>query len=123
MTDIETVCEELRALGYAPEPMQLNGADAVIVDYRVEAGRYQGGEFRIAVSFQEGGYLEYPPHFLHVRSLPDARLPVHSSHEYEGATWSLSSVPPSDFWDGLLPLEKTMKTFFQRHLTRIWNQM
>ena len=125
MTGTDAVLGELRALGFAPEVIGLTnyGASGIAFDYSVPTGRYRGQIFRIAISFQEDAYPEYPPHFLHVRSLPGAHLTAHSQYELDGASWMAFSVPPSDFWDRLPPEQKNMKTFFNRHIQRVWDQL
>ena len=126
MTAAEKACLELRELGTEAEIVEIQGfpaSQAVVLGYRVQSGRYQRQQFQIAISFQEEGYPEYPPHFLHVRSLPDSSLPLYRKHQHDGSEWSAFSVPPSDFWDGLPPQLKNMKTYFHRHMARVWDQM
>ena len=77
----------------------------------------------IAVSFQEEGYPEYPPHFIHVKEVADAKLPEHQTFQFENARWVSFSVPPTDFWDGLPSSEKNMKTYVHRHLARFLDQV
>ncbi len=123
MTEIESVCRELHALGMQPAVMQTPMGSAVTVEYFVPTGRYRGQSFRIAVSFQETNYPEYPPHFLHIRTLPESTLTPYRRYEQDAETWSMFSVPPGDFWDRLPPEAKTMKTYFNRHVPRIWHQL
>lgn len=127
MTSTESVCAELRELGYDPEALHNPGlvgeGDIVFFDYRVPTGRYRGEVFRVGLSIQDPGYPEYPPHFVLVRSLPQAALHVHSTCRHEDQEWSAFSVPPGDFWDRLPPAEKTMRTYFRRHLQRFWSQV
>lgn len=126
MTGNEAVCRELGGLGFTPSVERVPDYGEVIAfDYPVPTGRYRGQTFRIAVGFQGNSYPEYPPHFLHVRSLlqADLRLPVHRTYERDGNSWTVFSVPPGDFWDRLPPAEKTMKTYRNRHLPRFWQEL
>ena len=125
MTEIRAVVRELRGLGFEPETVAIPqyGTTAVAFKYTVPTGRYRGQRFRMAISFQDVAYPEYPPHFLHVCSLPGAKLTAHNRYEIDGATWMAFSVPPSDFWDRLPPERKTMKTYFDLHVPRVWREM
>ena len=120
------IAQELSKLGFAPETLEISGLGgnrAVAFKYRVRVGRCKGNHFRVGVAFQESGYPEYPPHFVWVAELTNARLPVHSTCHHQGVRWEAFSVPPSDFWDRLPPSEKNMKTYINRHLARFWNQV
>ena len=126
MTPLEQVCRELRELGYEPTLVSPGGFGAgglVVVDYEVITGRYKGRTFKVSIGFQEDAYPEYPPHFVGVANLADPRIPVHSSHRRGNDTWSMFSVPPSDYWDNLSSSEKNMKTYVRRHLARFWSQV
>lgn len=125
MTVLERVCAELSALGYQPEIVDFSnfGESTVVVKYQVAVGRYRDRILDVGFSFQEDGYPEYPPHFIHVKDLQESNLPQHSRHDHDGAGWTVFSVPPSDFWDSLPPAEKNMKIYINRHLTRFWNQV
>ncbi len=126
MSDLNKINSELSELGFTPQIVhfpEFGSGEAVVIGYPVTTGRYKGQTFKIGISFQEGGYPEYPPHFLHVQTLPASLFPEYSRHRYAHSDWSVFSVPPSDFWDNL-PLEKkNMKTYLNRHLTRFWNQI
>ena len=39
---------------------------AVSFDYTIETGSHMGRQVTVGVSFQEGGYPDYPPHWIHV---------------------------------------------------------
>ena len=126
MNPLEQVCTELRELGYEPTIASLPGFGAgglVVINYEIATGRYRGRTFKVGIGFQEDAYPEYPPHFVGVANLPDPRIPVHSSHSCNNASWSMFSVPPSDFWDNLPPSDKNMKTYVRRHLARFWSQV
>lgn len=126
MTAIETIHHEFEDLGFDPRIKMFSGfnlGQVVVFDYVVDTGRYQGKRFSLGISFQEDGYPEYPPHFVHIADLPEATLTKHSVHQAEGVEWSVFSFPPSDFWDRLPPADKNMKTYLRRHLVRVWNQI
>ena len=126
MDALEKVANELIAINITPRitpDSAFCGQRAVVFEYPVEVGRYRGRVVEIAVSFQEDGYPEYPPHFVHVKGLVDAKLPEHSASEFENARWASFSVPPMDFWDGLPSTEKNMKTYIHRHLVRFLDQI
>lgn len=126
MNDSQKVRDELRELGFQTELARFPNAGedgAVVIDYPVETGRYKGQTFKIGIGFQESGYPEYPPHFIHVRELPESHIPHHSQHSYEGVDWTVFSIPPKDFWDSLPTPAKNMKTYINRHLVRFWSQI
>lgn len=126
MGAIDVVERELLELGYRPEVTDVPGfgfGRVAIFRYPVSTGRYRGRTFRVGVGFQEEGYPEYPPHFVFVAELPHANFPKWATYRIECQEWSVFSFPPSDFWDGLAPTEKNMKTYLRRHLTRVWRDM
>lgn len=124
MSVVEAVIREIREIGFEAEEVTLpNYGRAVALDYAVPTGRLRGRTFRVAIGLQDIAYPEYPPHFLHVRSLPDPALTSHTTYEWDGGDWTAFSVPPSDFWDRLPPGQKTMKTYFRRHLQRVWGEL
>ena len=126
MNALETAHSEFIELGLAPQLVdsgEFGGHRAIIIAYPVQSGRFKGQTWQIGISFQEEGYPEYPPHFVHVTGLSKPKLPVHSSHQYGDTDWYVFSVPPSDFWDDLPTSEKNMKTYIHRHLQRFWDQI
>lgn len=126
MSPVERVSEELRSLGYKPQLLHFEETGLggfVVIDYNAPVGRYKGRKFRVGIGFQEDGYPEYPPHFIAVANLEAPKLPVYSSQHLGSDTWSLFSVPPSDFWDSLPSSSKNMKTYLLRHVMRFWSQM
>lgn len=126
MNAIETAKRELRELGFDPvvvsDPACSHGP-VLVFRYPVTHGPHRGTTFRIGISFQEDAYPEYPPHFVHVADLAGSRLTRHSSYQYQQTEWSVFSLPPSDFWDGLPPADKNMRTYLHRHLARVWAQI
>lgn len=125
MSAVERVKAELRKLGYRPEIVSFSNfaAKTVVIKYLVTVGQYKGQRLSIGFSFQEEGYPEYPPHFIHVKNLQEPRLPQHSRHDHDGDSWAVFSVPPNDFWDDLASADKNMKTYINRHLVRFWDQV
>ena len=126
MTPAELICAELSELGLAPRVVVAEGFfqnTAVVLEQNVPTGRFKNQTLTVAIGFQEHVYPDYPPHFIYVAELPDSRLPVHSSFEYDNRGWKSFSVPPSDFWDACPASEKNMKTFMNRHLLRFWSQI
>ncbi|MCY4232386.1 MAG: hypothetical protein OXE59_01375 [Bacteroidetes bacterium] len=123
----DKVLEELRKLGFEPKMINLmsqsNVQRAVMFKYKVETGSYRGNSIKMAISFQEDAYPEYPPHFVHLESnINLKKIPVHSSYHFEGQDWSAYSIPPSDFWDTLSSSEKNMRTYIKRHIQRVLAQ-
>ena len=124
MSATEIACRELDQLGLSAALHRMPGyGEVLLFAYAVPTGRYQEQRFRIGIGMKDIAYPEYPPHFLHICSLPDTSLPAHKTYEHDGCRWTAFSVPPHDFWDRLSPEEKTMKTYFNRHLSRIWHQL
>ena len=126
MSAVETARRELRDLGFDPEIVtdpSCSHTPVLMFDYPVANGSHRGTTFRMGISFQEEGYPEYPPHFVHIARLQGTRLTKHSSYTYQDIEWSVFSLPPNDFWDALPPEGKNMKTYVYRHLTRVWARL
>ena len=126
MRTLDWISAELSAEGFTPEILIASGCPgngAVIINYRVDTGQYKNKRFKTGIAFKEGGYPEYPPHFICVADIPESSLPVFSKFSYRDSEWSVFSVPPSDFWDSLPSSDKNMKTYINRHLARFWNQI
>lgn len=128
--DLEKIKNELYKLNseFSPRVVSFTGfgvdsGNAIVMNYKVPVGRYKGKNFNIALSFQEIGYPEYPPHFIHIAEIPDVILAVNQEHQFEGLQWKAFSVPPSDFWDKLPSNEKNMGTYMRRHVQRFWDQI
>ena len=125
---LERVSDELRDMGLAPRIVDFPGFSvsgrAVIFDVEVRHGPCKGETLTVALSFQEDAYPEYPPHFVHLKSSICTRITTkHSTHDFEGENWSAYSLPPSDFWDKLELSRKNMKTYYQRHLMRVFARL
>ncbi len=126
MTAAEKICTELLALGFDPQVINADGFignTAVVLQQRVQTGRFKGKTVEFAIGFQEDGYPVYPPHFIYVADIQNPKIPVHRTFEHNNRDWSGFSVPPHDFWDGLPAPQKNMETFVNRHLLRFWSQI
>ncbi len=128
---------ELVGLQYRPErftaPLDQGGADGVQFEYRIEDGSRAGDTVTLAVAVHqdEGEWPEVAPHWVYL-SPPDAVLAeqvkgsrpsgvVKNYDGEDGGAWMAISAPPSDFWDGIERGDgKTMKTYLDRHIRRIW---
>ena len=122
MSSLDKAAAEIQALGYKPEIVILGNRGAIVFDYVVCCGRYKRQSFKIGIGIEEG-YPEFPPHFIFVANFDRPKLPVHTSISDKELAWSAFSVPPNDFWDTLAFHDKSMKTFFNRHLVRFWSQI
>ena len=111
---------ELESLGYQTSVFESGQGKVVAFDYVIETGSYKGQQVTIGLSFQEEGYPEYPPHWVHVTPPIDDEKGG-STQEYtdaDGRTWLAMSRPPGEMWDRLPT--KHMHTYISEHLRRIW---
>lgn len=116
---IEQVRRELEGLGYRTCVFDSPQGRVVSFNYTIETGSHKGTQVEIGVSFQEEGYPEYPPHWIHVSPpIDDRRGGVKTKHELQGRTWIAMSRPPGDLWDRLPT--KNMSAYINEHLRRIW---
>ena len=124
---LETVARELGELKIEARVVSWDGAggDGVVFQFPAPSGRLKDQTLQIGLSFQEAAYPEYPPHFIHFRQeeVEGTHFTRHSEHRFEGAQWWAYSFPPSDFWDGLAPAQKNMRTYVRRHLFRVLEQL
>ncbi len=134
----DRMAAELAELHYRPgsfvAPEQQGGADGIRFDYRIKDGSRAGDTVTLAVAVHEneGEWPEVAPHWLYI-SPPDTVLaeqvrgsqPPGAIETYqcaEGLDWMAISAPPSDFWDWIdTPDGKSMKTYLDRHISRIWS--
>lgn len=122
------VAFELNGIGITPRiadfPNFSPSRQAVLIEVEVQSGRCKGKTLSLGLSFQEDAYPEYPPHFVHLKSIIRTDITTrHSVHQFEGEEWSAYSLPPSDFWDSLDRSEKNMKTYYVRHILRILDRL
>lgn len=116
----ERVQTELQSLGYETWTFESTKGIVVAFNYEIEAGSYKGKTTKVGVSFQEEGYPEYPPHWVHVSPpLSDGRGGVAEEYtDSNGKRWLAMSRPPGDKWDSLPT--KHMLPYLNEHLRRIW---
>ncbi len=127
MSGLKRIESELRSLGYSPFYIETPQGRAVAIDYIIQTGKYQGQKAKFGFSFQEEGYPEYPPHWIHISppyddqkggttqpyTYPDNRGIPHE--------WLALSRPPQDFWDQLPT--KHIKHYLDYHLFRFCKEL
>ena len=128
MSGIERIADELEALGYNVFYIDdFPAGRVVVIEYEVQTGKYSGKTVLMGFSFQEDGYPEYPPHWIHICA--DGTTPPYddqlgkSPRRYSAADntgvqreWLAFSRPPGKFWDNLET--KHMKHYLDFHITR-----
>ena len=99
----ERVRTELASLGYQPSVFDSPHGKVVTFDYTIETGCHRGKQVIVGVSFQESGYPEYPPHWVHVTPpINDGKCGVVQRYsDTDGRPWIAMSRPPGDIWDRL----------------------
>ena len=119
--DIGRVREELEEQGFPTSVRDSPQGKVAEFDYKVDVGPRKGEWFKVGISFQEGGYPEYPPHWIHVSPPVEdgIRGVVKRYRTDDGREWVAMSRPPKEYWDRLP--EKNMKHFVNEHLRRFWN--
>ena len=120
---VDRVHDELVALGYDPRVFDGPRGKVVGFDYLIETGSHRNTQVEIGVSFQEEGYPEYPPHWIHVTpAIADGRGGVVEQYvDNEGRAWIAMSRPPGEMWDKLPT--KHMDAYIREHLRRIWKDV
>ena len=117
------VQEELQAFGYLTSVSETQQGTVVSFDYTIEVGSRRGTPVQVGVSFQEEGYPEYPPHWIHVTP------PIHDGKggtiarytDPDGREWIAMSRPPGAIWDKLPT--KHISAYIKEHLRRIWKDV
>ena len=119
--DIDLVREELEEQGFTTSVRDSPKGTVVEFDHLVEVGPRKGERFKMGVGFQEKGYPEYPPHWIHVSPPVEDGLGgvIERYATDDGREWVAMSRPPKEHWDRLP--EKNMKSFVNEHLRRFWN--
>lgn len=114
---------ELASLGYDASVLESPHGKVVAFDYTIEVGCHRGRQVTVGVSFQEMGYPEYPPHWVHVSPpIDDGKGGVVQKYSDEsGRPWIAMSRPPGDIWDRLPT--KHMDFYIKEHLRRIWKDV
>ena len=121
---LQRIVEELQSIVLNPRIFGFSASStlqhAVMFDIKAQSGRYKGKILKVALSFQENSYPEYPPHFVHLKSsITTERFTRNFTYQFEGEEWSAYSLPPNDFWDKLDSSQKNMVTYVRRHIYRI----
>lgn len=119
----ERVRAELVSLGYQPSVSESDQGRIVAFDYVIEAGSHKGEQVTVGISFQESGYPEYPPHWVHVTPpISDGKGGTIQRYSDEsGRPWIAMSRPPGDLWDRLPT--KHMDAYLREHLRRLWKDV
>lgn len=119
---VSRVRSELEGMGLSVFEYDWNGSRVVAFDYQMESGTHRGKEVRVGVSFQEEGYPEYPPHWIHINPpIDDQRGGAKCGYIENGREWLAMSRPPGDIWDQLPT--KHMSAYISEHLRRIWRDV
>ena len=119
---IEKVRSELESLGYKPFEFDWQNGRVVAFEYTIVAGSKSGTPVLVGMSFQEEGYPEYPPHWIHVSPpIPDHHGGGVRYGTPDGKEWLAMSRAPGRIWDRLT--EKEMGTFISEHVRRIWRHV
>ena len=113
---------ELISLGYELFEFDWQNGRVVAFQYTIEAGSNTGTSVLVGLSFQEEGYPEYPPHWVHVSPpIADHHGGGHAYHTDDGREWLAMSRAPGTAWDRLL--QKDMGSYVAEHLRRIWREV
>ena len=119
---VDRVQGELESLGFRTQQFDSPQGRVVSFSYTIETGSHKGTQIEVGISFQEEGYPEYPPHWIHVSPpIHDGQAGVVQEYESQGQVWIAMSRPPGDFWD-TLPT-KHMAAYIGEHLRRIWKDV
>jgi len=122
MSSVERIESELRGLGYAPFSVDTAQGRTAVINYRIPVGKHAGEKVLLGFSFQEEGYPEYPPHWIHISPPYDDALggatQPYDRTDGRGVVrkWLALSRPPGELWD-TLPT-KHMKPYIELHLPR-----
>ena len=113
---------ELASLGYEPFEFDWQNGRVVAFQYTIEAGSHSGTSVLVGLSFQEEGYPEYPPHWVHVSPpIADHHGGGHTYRTDDGRDWLALSRAPGSAWDRLS--QKDMGAYIEEHLRRIWREV
>lgn len=120
---VDRVRKELDSLGHTTCVFDSPYGTVVCFDYTIETGSHKGEDVYVGLSFQEEGYPEYPPHWVHITPhIPDGKDGVtHGYSDIEGREWLAMSRPPGPMWDRLPT--KHMASYKTEHLRRIWKDV
>ena len=116
--DIERVQSELKGLGYSTCVKDTAQGQTVVFPYTIESGPREGEGLLVGLSFQETGYPEYPPHWIHVcPPMDDNKGGAVQPYEDSDGKWLAMSRPPGVVWDRLRT--KSMRGYIDEHLRRV----
>ena len=122
MSALEKIKTELKGLGYSPFYIDTPQGQAVAIDYCIPTGKYTGEKIYLGFSFQEEGYPEYPPHWIHISPCYEdqkggsIQTYKHPNEKGVSIDWLALSRPPKDFWDDLPT--KHMAHYLDMHVVR-----
>ena len=122
MSAIKRIKNELQELGYDPVVYDTPKGQAVFIEYLIQAGVLHGKKILIGFSFQEDGYPEYPPHWIHISPPYNDHLggsqDRYSIKDRNGICRECLAIsrPPSDLWDRLPT--KHMKNYLGLHIAK-----
>ena len=110
-------------MGYRTSVFDTPYGSAVSFEYTIQTGSHKGKQVTLGVSFQESGYPEYPPHWIHVHPpIADGKGGAVTQYsDVQGRAWLAMSRPPGDMWDRLPT--KHMRVYIDEHLRRIWKDV
>ena len=121
---IHRVRAELKSLGLESFEFDWQNGKVVAFKYTIEAGSKVGTPVLVGVSFQEEGYPEYPPHWIHVSPpIPDHHRGGQRYCTPDGRQWLAMSRAPGAAWDRLPQKDKNMHSYIGEHLRRIWRRV
>ena len=119
---IEKVRAELKSLGYDTFEFNWQNERVVAFNYTIESGSKSGKGVLVGISFQEHGYPEYPPHWIHVSPpIPDHHGGGSRYSTPDGKEWLAMSRSPGRLWDELP--NRDMGAYISEHLRGIWRHV
>ena len=127
MSGLEKIENELKGLGFRPFYIDTPQGRAVAIDYTIKIGKYKGRKAKFGFSFQEEGYPEYPPHWIHIsppyNDQKGGTTQTYTRSDNKGVNheWLALSRPPQDFWDHLAT--KHIKHYLDYHLFRFCKEL
>ena len=115
---------ELKALGYETFEFDWQNGRVVAFQYTIEAGSKAGTPVLVGISFQEEGYPEYPPHWVHVSPpIPDHHGGGQAYCTDDGREWLAMSRAPGSTWDRLPMPKRDMASYIEEHMRRMWRHV
>ena len=129
MAGLDRIESELKSLGYNPFYIKTPQGRAVAIDYIIKTGAHKGKKVKLGFSFQEEGYPEYPPHWIHISPpFDDQRGGTTQTYPHPdkdnkevNLEWRALSRPPQDFWDQLAT--KHIKHYLDYHIFRFCKEL